>query len=145
MIPYPLADFFCNAINPLLLILIFWERGGPKTAWPFWLRWAVALVVAVSLAELGKKYQVWPGHGGFPSGHTAFAATCATALVFRRGVRWLPVGVLLTGLMMASLVYAGWHTIPDTLGALVLAVGITTLVWRVFPKESATPPANPET
>lgn len=141
---YPLANFFCNAINPLLILLIALERGGPRRAWPFWLRWAVALVVAVSLAELGKKFQVWPGHGGFPSGHTTFAATCSTALVLRRGVRWLVPGAILTGLMMASLVIAGWHTIADTLGAVALAVLIATLVWRIFPKETAENSANPE-
>lgn len=141
---YPLAGFFCNAINPLLVLLLALERGGPKRAWPFWLRWVVALAVAVSLAELGKKFQVWPGHSGFPSGHTTFAATCSTALVLRRGAWWLVPGLALTGLMMASLVIAGWHTIPDTLGALALAVGVTTLVWRVFPQKSSMPPPNPE-
>ena len=129
---YPLAGFLCNAINPLLILLVVAQRGGPIRAWPFWLRWGVALVVAVSLAELGKKFQVWPGHSGFPSGHTTFAATCSTALVLQRGVRWILPGLVLTGLMMASLVIAGWHSIPDTLGAVAFSLTIMTLVWRIF-------------
>ncbi len=126
-----LAIFFANSISPFFLLLFLCERQGLRRAVRFWLQALLSLVVAVGLAELGKKFQVLPGESGFPSGHTTFASTCAAALVLHRGLLWLAPGLLLTLIMMASLVYAGWHSILDTVGAFVLGPVITLLVWRL--------------
>ena len=128
---YSLADFLSDVTNPIFCFLLLWERKGFRTAWPFWLRTALALLIAVGLAELGKALPIWPGHKGFPSGHTTFAATCTTALVLHRGTRWLVPSILLTLLMMASLIYGHWHSLGDTLGALALALSVTVVCWKL--------------
>lgn len=125
------ADLISSTLNPLFVVLLLWER--PPRPWAFWLRAAVALGLAVGLAKLGKALPIWHVHPLFPSGHTTFSAVCATALYRRRGPRWGALGAGLTVLMMASLVYGGWHEPIDTLGGLVLGVGIALLVWRVKP------------
>ena len=128
---YTLADLSSDWINPILGILLLLERGGLRKALPFWLRATLSLLLAVGLAELGKKFQIWPGHQGFPSGHTTFAATSTTLLFLRRGPRWLLVGIPLTLLMMASLIYGHWHSLGDTLGAVVLSLSVSLLLWKL--------------
>nr|WP_246386007.1 phosphatase PAP2 family protein [Armatimonas rosea] len=80
---------------------------------------------------MGKAIPVWPGHKGFPSGHTTFAATSTALLFLRRGPRWLVVGVALTLIMMVSLIYGRWHSLGDTLGAVVLATSVSVALWRL--------------
>ena len=128
---FSVADFLSTAINPLFCLLLVWERKGFRAAWPFWLRAALILTVAVGLAKLGKAIPVWPGHKGFPSGHTTFAATSTALLFLRRGQHWLAIGIPLTLIMMTSLIYGGWHSLGDTLGALVLATSVSVALWKL--------------
>ena len=126
-----LADFLSSYLNYVFILLVLWERRGIRSALPFWLRTALALTIAVGLAKLGKALPIWPGHPGFPSGHTAFSITCTTMLFLRRGTRWLIVGVILTLVMMASLIYGRWHSLGDTLGALLLGTSSSLAVWHL--------------
>lgn len=126
-----LADFLSRYINYVFCLLVLWERQGLRQALPFWLRVALALTIAVGLAKLGKALPIWPGHPGFPSGHTAFSITCTTMLFLRRGPRWLILGLILTALMMVSLIYGRWHSLGDTLGALALGTSCALAVWHL--------------
>ena len=68
--------------------------------------------------------------GSFPSGHVANAAVMATifALLFAR--IWVRVlGAAYTVAMMLSRTYLGAHWLTDTIGALLLGVGIAVVVW----------------
>lgn len=131
------ADLISSTLNPLFVVLLLWER--PPRSWAFWLRVAVALGLAVGLAKLGKALPLWPAHPLFPSGHTTFSAVCATALYRRRGARWGALGAGLTVLMMVSLVAGGWHEPIDTLGGLVLGVGIATVLTFPLPSSRTSP------
>ena len=68
--------------------------------------------------------------GSFPSGHVANAAVLATifALLFPRLWVWA-LGAAYTLAMMISRTYLGAHWLTDTIGALLLGVGIAVVVW----------------
>jgi len=70
-----------NCVNPILTVFLAAAPfvGVRKSGcWEFWGRTALALGLAVVLAESGKYFQVWPGHPSFPSGHETFGL-CAAA------------------------------------------------------------------
>jgi membrane-associated phospholipid phosphatase len=132
---HSLADQLSNTINPLLGLMILEEplldQRNAREPWPlFWVRSAIAVGLAVTLAELGKKYQVWHGHPFFPSGHTTFATAAAICLVMRRGPRWLAIAVPLVVLMGWGLAYGHWHTPTEVFGGFLLASLITPLFFR---------------
>ena len=145
-IVFVIADKASGAINPIFIALIAEEplllrarqaagSGDRRRIWPetlrFWGRALLCVGVAVVLAELGKKLQVWPGHGNFPSGHTTFAASAATCLVLRRGPIWLWLAAPLVALMMASLVYGHWHTVDEVVAASILGPSVAFCLWQV--------------
>lgn len=68
--------------------------------------------------------------GSFPSGHVANAATMAVilAILFLRVWVWI-AGSVYTVVMMLSRTYLGAHWLTDTLGALLLGVGVAIVVW----------------
>jgi membrane-associated phospholipid phosphatase len=68
--------------------------------------------------------------GSFPSGHVANAAVTATILtiLFPRWWVWV-VGILYTAVMMFSRTYLGAHWLTDTLGALLLGIGVAIVIW----------------
>jgi len=71
--------------------------------------------------------------GSFPSGHSANAALVATALgiVFMRTWVWI-VGAAYTLLMMLSRTYLGAHWISDTVGGMLIGVGVAVIIWAPF-------------
>ncbi len=147
---FVVADRASDAINPVFIALIAEEPlllrakyapdSGETTrrVWPetlrFWGRALLGVGVAVVLAELGKKLQIWPGHGNFPSGHTTFAASAAACLVLQRGAAWLWFTVPLVLLMMASLVYGHWHTVDEVVAAAFLGPSVAVCVWQLTKK-----------
>lgn len=82
--------------------------------------------------------------GSFPSGHTANAATLAIVLgvIFPRLWVWL-AGALYTVLMALSRTYLGAHWLTDTLGGLLIGVGVAVLVWAVLAPRLSPAPAPP--
>ena len=132
-----------DGINPALLFSVFSEvplalsSATPQTrpaslacALRFCVVGCAAIVVPVVLAELGKKYQIWDGHPGFPSGHTTFAASASAVIVAYRRKHWLLLCAPATAVMMYSLVYLGHHEVPEVFGGLVLGVGLAALIMR---------------
>src|SRR5665647_980965 len=68
--------------------------------------------------------------GSFPSGHVANAATMAVimAILFPRLWVWI-AGVVWVALMMVSRTYLGAHWLSDTVGGLLLGIGVAIVVW----------------
>lgn len=68
--------------------------------------------------------------GSFPSGHSANAAVMAAtfAIVFPRLWVWLAGGIYTIG-MMLSRTYLGAHWISDTIGGLLIALGVAIILW----------------
>ena len=68
--------------------------------------------------------------GSFPSGHVANAAVMAMvfALLLPRFWVWA-LGAAYTLAMMLSRTYLGAHWLSDTIGALLLGLGIAVVVW----------------
>ncbi|ANP72279.1 phosphatase PAP2 family protein [Cryobacterium arcticum] len=68
--------------------------------------------------------------GSFPSGHVANAAVTSAVLVllFPRLWVWLAAAAY-TVVMMLSRTYLGAHWLTDTVGALLLGIGVAVLLW----------------
>ncbi len=132
---FVLADQLSTLINPALGVLLLGEplrdQQDAREPWPrFWLRAGASVGIAVALAEWGKHSQVWQGHPNFPSGHTTLATAAATALVLRRGPRWLCLSVPAVVLMGGSLVYGHWHTTDEVVGGLALGSAVAGVCFR---------------
>lgn len=68
--------------------------------------------------------------GSFPSGHVANAATMAVALAIIFPWLWVWIaGAAYTVAMMVSRTYLGAHWLTDTVGGLLLGVGVAVLLW----------------
>lgn len=71
--------------------------------------------------------------GSFPSGHTANAATTMLVLAIIFPLVWVWIaGACYTVAMMLSRTYLGAHWLSDTVGGLVLGLGIAAMVWAPF-------------
>lgn len=118
--PFP-SSLIADAVNPasaLLLLAAPFVTPRPVRAWEFWGRCFLSIGLAVALAESGKRWEVWPGHSGFPSGHETFCLAAVTCLAVR-DPRWLALGLPLSALMAWALVAAHYHTPVDVAGALL--------------------------
>ena len=125
-------------IVPLVIIagLLLWRR--PWAALYFVCATiASALVVLVMKSLIGRPRPtdilVTADVGSFPSGHSANAALIATTLgiIFWRTWVWI-VGAAYTLLMMLSRTYLGAHWISDTVGGMLVGVGLAVIIWAPF-------------
>ena len=125
-------------IVPLVIIagLLIWRR--PWAALYFVCATiASALVVLVMKSLVGRPRPtdilVTADVGSFPSGHSANAALIATTLgiIFWRTWVWI-VGAAYTLLMMLSRTYLGAHWISDTVGGMLVGVGLAVIIWAPF-------------
>jgi membrane-associated phospholipid phosphatase len=72
-------------------------------------------------------------YGSFPSGHVANAATMALALAIIFPWLWVWIaGAAYTVAMMVSRTYLGAHWLTDTVGGLLLGVGVAVVLWAPF-------------
>ncbi|WP_237358177.1 phosphatase PAP2 family protein [Rathayibacter tritici] len=103
------------------------------------LYYAIAALVSVGATQLVKELVgrarpadmlVTSDYGSFPSGHTANAATTAMVLALVFPLLWVWIaGFLSTVAMMASRTYLGAHWLSDTVGGLLLGIGVALVVW----------------
>jgi len=125
-------------IVPLIIVagLLLWRRP-----------WAALYYVCATIASAGvvliiknivgrsrpEDILVTPDFGSFPSAHSANAALTATVLgiVFWRTWVWV-AGAIYTLLMMLSRTYLGAHWISDTIGGLLIGVGVAVILWAPF-------------
>ncbi len=114
-------QFWTNAINAALLLSVavapLLTRGRPRV-WEYWLRSGLGIGLAVILAESGKRFEVWPGHPGFPSGHETLALAAATCLI-ARDRRWTWAAFPLALLQAVLLVEGNFHQPIEVAGALL--------------------------
>lgn len=103
----------------------------PKPEWrrtlTVWVRTGASIVVTATLAELGKRLEVWPGHPAFPSGHMAQAASLCVCLIRLRSLRWAWLGVPLLPAMTWALWASHAHSLPEIFGGLVLGALVAFL------------------
>jgi len=143
---YWLADRASDAINPIFIALILEEpllgdrvrAERLRCGLLFWARAILCIAVAVVLTEAGKKYEIWPGHPNFPSGHTTFATAAATSLVLQRGRRWLWLVAPLALLMGLSLAYGHWHTPDEVLAGWGVGMLVPLGLWRLINRNAVT-------
>jgi membrane-associated phospholipid phosphatase len=140
-----IAQTLTGTIGPALLVLMLEEpllapgtlRERILHSLRFWLRALLAIAVPVLMTELGKKYEVWPGHPNFPSGHMTFATSAATVLVLQRGSGWawiMTALALLEGLLLVS---GGWHTPDEVVVGGIMGATVPLLIWRLTRRLSA--------
>jgi len=121
----PLPWLIANAINPISVLLLLaapFVTPRRATALEYWVRCILGVGLAVILAESGKRWEVWPGHPTFPSGHETFCLAAMTCLALR-DPRWLVLGLPLSLVMAWALVAARFHTPIDVAGALLTGPG----------------------
>jgi undecaprenyl-diphosphatase len=125
-------------VVPLLTIALLVVFRRPWAALYFVLAIALSAAVVQILKSLVGRARpedmlVVSDFGSFPSGHSANAATLAVALgiIFSRAWVWV-LGVAYTVLMMLSRTYLGAHWLSDTIGGMLLGVGVAALLWAPF-------------
>ena len=133
-LPRLLADAI-NPISALLLLAAPFATPRPGRVWDYWGRCVLGVGFAVILAESGKRWEVWPGHPNFPSGHETFCLAALTCLAVR-DPRWLALGLPLSLALAWALVAARFHTPVEVAGALLTGPGPALLcqMYRVPPR-----------
>ena len=127
-------EWIADAANPVLLgvflacaLARFWGNRAAVAA--LTIRAGLALLVTFLLAHINHWMPLWRDHRGFPSGHMTFFLTIATSffLLDRRSALLTVPAAALYGWLI---VFLGYHSWLDLLGALALAIPVTLLCHR---------------
>ena len=122
-------------VIPVLILVALLILRRPWAA----LYFVVATIVSAGLVQVLKTLfgrarpedmLITSDFGSFPSGHVANAATMAVALGIIFPWLWVWIaGAVYTVAMMVSRTYLGAHWLTDTVGGLMLGVGVAVLLW----------------
>ncbi|TFC05613.1 phosphatase PAP2 family protein [Cryobacterium adonitolivorans] len=122
-------------VIPLLIVVTLLVLKRPWAA----LYFVIATIVSAGLVQLLKTLfgrarpedmLITSDFGSFPSGHVANAATMAVALGIIFPWLWVWIaGAVYTVAMMVSRTYLGAHWLTDTVGGLLLGVGVAVVLW----------------
>jgi diacylglycerol kinase (ATP) len=134
---------FVAAVNALIVgyVVFFARLTGATDTLIARVREAPAHVTVIALvltafAVLGTKALTHEGtflRGGWPSGHTALAASAATAIAhITASAEAAVLAGLVTALVAQSRVEGEAHTVPQVLLGIVVGFAVTTLVFQVF-------------
>lgn len=133
-------DGLADAVNPALLCVFLAcslaRFPSRKIAVAFLSRCGLALLLTYFFAHINRWALLWGDHRNFPSGHMTFFLTVATSffLLDRRSALFTVPSALLYGWLI---VFLGYHSWGDLLGALFLAVPATLLCHRIIPRRTA--------
>ena len=122
-------------VIPVLILVLLLVLRRPWAA----LYYLLATLVSSGLVQLLKTLFgrarpedmiITSDFGSFPSGHVANAATMAVALAIIFPWLWVWIaGAVYTVAMMVSRTYLGAHWLTDTVGGLMLGVGVAVVLW----------------
>lgn len=122
-------------ILPILIIIALIVLKRPWSALYYFLATVLTSGVVQLLKNLfgrarPESLMVTADFGSFPSGHVANAAAMALILsiLFPRLWVWLAASAY-TAVMMFSRTYLGAHWLSDTIGGLLLGIGIAIVIW----------------
>lgn len=125
-------------VIPLLVLGIFLLLRR----WWAALFWAVSVSLSAGLVQVIKQLYgrarpldilVVSDYGSFPSGHTANAATTAVVVGVVLWRWWVTtLGAIYTLAMALSRTYLGAHWLSDTVGGILVGVGVSLLVWGLL-------------
>ncbi len=127
-------DWIADAVNPALLCVflacgVAALRGNRGRVAGLMARAGIALLVTYLLAHINHWMPLWAEHRGFPSGHMTFFLTLATSFFLldrRSSLLTVPAAALYGWLI----VFLGYHSLLDLLGAVALAIPVTLLCHR---------------
>lgn len=127
-------DWIADAVNPVLLLAflvcgVAMLRENRSRVTGLMVRAGIALLVTYVFAHINHWMPLWAEHRRFPSGHMTFFLTLATSffLLDRRSVLLIVPAAALYGWLI---VFLGYHSWPDLLGAVALAIPVTLLCHR---------------